>query len=345
MAIDGLVKAGTETKWGFAEEATFGTAIADNGTFIQLEGPIPTVDEGVISDVKTKSNGRRVISDIDIFHTQVGGLRTISFSDVIVRRKDLGHLLYAVHQSAVTQGLVGTGYQKAFTWTSTTTQPDFSASAGYFCTVGIYEPLAAKDRKFTSCILSDLTLSADLTGDGRLRASGTFITGFASSAGATFSGTWAYNTQNYIQCNNPAKKLLGTPELVLYGFDITYSNNAVRVGSNSTGGPETYFIGGGDTGLSVTGNLLVKYDTGTDDLIADSVAGTGRKFEFEVGTDESAGFFDIYLDKCIFGAVDKDYGDARGQAVNLPFTAVHLTGAAMSVAQISDAVDNSWPNT
>jgi len=341
MAIDGLVKAGTETRWGISEEATFGTAIADGGAFIQLEGPIPTVDEGVMSDVKTKANGRRVISDIDIFHTQTGGLRTISFSDLLVRKADLAHLLYAVHGGVVSEGAT-TPYQKSFTWTSTTTQPDYSANAGYFCTVAIYEPLSAKDRKFTSCILSDLTLSADLTGDGRLRASGTFITGFASTAGSTLSGSWAYNTQAYIQCNNPAKKLIASSDIVLYGFDITYSNNAVRVGSDSTGGAETYFIGGGDTGLSVTGNLLVKYDTATDDLIADSVAGTGRKFEFEVGTDGVDGFFDIYLDKIIFGAADKDYGDARGQAVNLPFTAVHLTGAAMSVVQIADAVDKSW---
>jgi len=95
MAIDGLVKAGTETRWGISEESTFGTAIADNGTFIQLEGPIPTVD------VRTKFNGRRVISDIDIFHSQEGGLKTISFSDLIVRKTDLAYLLYLVHGSVV----------------------------------------------------------------------------------------------------------------------------------------------------------------------------------------------------------------------------------------------------
>jgi len=340
MAIDGLVKAGTESRWGISEEATFGTAIADNGTFIQLEGPIPTVDEGVISDVRTKANGRRVISDIDLFHTQTGGLRTISFSDLIVRKTDLAYLLYLVHGSTVAEG-AATPYQKSFTWTSSTTQPDYSANAGLFVTLGINEPLAAKDRKFTSCILSELTLTPDLTGDGRLKASGTFISGFSSTAASTLSGTWAYATQAYIQCNNPSKKTI-VSDVVLYDWSITYANNAVRVGSDATGDAETYFIGGGDTGLSVTGNILTKYDTATDDLIADSVAGTGRKFEFEVGTDGVDGFFDIYLDKCIFGAADKAYGDARGQAVNLPFTAVHLTGSAMSVAQIADAVDRTW---
>jgi len=180
-----------------------------------------------------------------------------------------------------------------------------------------------------------------LSGDGRLKASGTFISGFSSTAASTLSGTWAYGAQNYIQCLNPAKKTI-VADVVLFDWSITIANNAVRVGSDATGDAETYFIGGGDTGLSVTGNILTKYDTATDDLIADSVAGTGRKFEFEVGTDGVDGFFDIYLDKCIFGAADKDYGNANGQAVNLPFTAVHLTSSAMSVFQIADAVDRSW---
>ena len=343
MAIDGLVKAGTETRWGIMEESTFGDSSgAAAGAFVQFEGPIPTVNEGVMRDVKTKFNGRRVISDIDLFHTQAGGLRTITFSDLIVRKTDLGDLLYAVH-GGVTEGEVGVAYQKAFTWTSSTTQPDYSANAGYFCSVGIFDPIAAKDRLFTSCILQSLTLNFPFEGDGRLRASGTFISGFSSSAATTFAGAWAYGAQNYIQCNNPAKKLItGAGDLVLYGMDITISNNAVRVGADATGDAETYFLGGGDAGLSVTGNMLVKYDTNTDDLIADSTAGTPRKFEFEIGTDGVTGFFDIYLDACLFGEADKDYGDARGQAVSLPFTAVHLTGSAQSVFQIADAVDRTW---
>jgi len=34
MAIDGLVKSGFESKWGFAQEATFGTALADSTNYI-----------------------------------------------------------------------------------------------------------------------------------------------------------------------------------------------------------------------------------------------------------------------------------------------------------------------
>lgn len=341
MAIDGLVKAGTESYWGFAEEATFGTPIADGQNFVKLEGPIPTVNEGIIRDVKTKFNGRRVISDIDLFHTQVGGLRTISFSDLIVRRTNLADLLYAVHGSVIVESDT-TPYQKSLTWTSTTTQPDYSANAGYFCTVGIYEPIAAKDRKYTSCILQSLTLNFPFEGDGRVRASGVFISGFSSTMASTLSGTWAYGAQNYIQCNNPAKKFIAANDVVLYGMNITIANNAVRVGSDATGDAETYFLGGGDAGLSVTGNILAKFDTATEDLIADSKAGTPRKFEYEIGTDGADGFFDVYLDACLFGEADKDYGNAMGQAVSLPFTAVHLTGAAQSVFQIADAVDRGW---
>lgn len=340
MAIDGLVKAGTETKWGISEEGTFGTAIADAGAFVVMEGPVPTVNEGVIRDIKTKFNGMRIPSDADDFYTQAGGIRTISFSDMVVRKNSLSDLLYAVSGTVVESDT--TPYQKQFIWKNTTTQPDYSASAGYFCTVGIYEPLAAKDRKFTSCILRTLTLSADLTGDGRLRASGEFISGFSSTVASTFSGTWNYADAEYLQFNNMSLKQIGGADVVVYGFDFTLNNNAVRVGADSSGDAETYFLGGGDTGLSVTGNLLLKYDTATYDLIADSVAGTARSVALYVGTDGADGYFALFCDGAIIGDADKDYGDARGQAVSVPFTAIHKGAANMISINLADAEDRAW---
>jgi len=340
MAIDGLVKAGTETKWGISEESTFGTAIADNGTFVMMEGPPPTVDEGIIRNIDAKFNGMRVPSDSDDFYSQEGGVRVISFSDMTVRKNSLADLLYAASEIAIEAA--ATPYQKQYIWTSTTTQPDFSANAGYFCTVGIYEPLTAKDRKFTSCILRTLTLTADLSGDGRLKASGEFISGFSSSAASTFSGTWAYADAEYINFNNMSLKQVGGTDVVVYGFDWTITNNAVRVGADATGDAETYFIGGGG-GYSVTGNLLLKYDTATDDLIADGVAGTARSIQLSVGSDGVDGYLSLFCDGAIIGDADKNYDDERGQAVSVPFTAIHKNAAAMASVNLADAEDRSWP--
>ena len=336
MAIDGIVKAGTETKWGISEESTFGAVIEDNVAFVQMEGPVPSINEGVIRNIDYKANGSRIRLDTDDYFTQDGGIRVISFSDLIVRRTMLADLLYGVFGN-VTEGAT-TPYSKDFVWTSSTTQPDYSASAGYFMTVAINRTLSSKDRKYTSCILRTLTLTADLTGDGRLRASGEFISGFSSTATANLSGTWAYSAANYFNCHEFSQKQINNVDIVLYGFDVTFTNNAVRIGGNSSGDAESYALPQYD----VTGNLLVKWDTATDDLLADSKQGNLRELDLQVGSAGVAGHFAVFCDNVAFGDVDDEHGDERGHAVNVPFTALFKTGGGMCTATVADGSDRSW---
>ena len=56
MAINGIVHGSNEVQWGIAEESTFGTAIADNGTFFKLDGPVPDPDYGVFHDNNMHNN-------------------------------------------------------------------------------------------------------------------------------------------------------------------------------------------------------------------------------------------------------------------------------------------------
>ena len=335
MAIVGTVYAGTQSKWGFVEEATFGTAIADNQNFAQFEGPVPSVNYGIIRDKDQKFNGSRVLQGSEKYHTDGGGLREISFSDLIVRKLDLGDLLYAVCQN-VTEG-ASTPYTKTYTIDITTTQPDFASDAGYFATIGIYDPIASYMRKFTSCILRDLTLSADLSGDGRLRASGTWISGFSASTTANFSGTWAYNTQAYLDYHSMSTKQIEDTDVVVYGWDITVNNGAERVGSAS-GDAETYGI----PMYNVTGNIRVKYDTSVQGLIADSIAGTGREIDLAVGTGGQDGHFSALLYDVYFDDISKEYGDPKGQLLNVPFQARNLTSSDLALFTLSDADDRAW---
>ena len=238
MAIDAIVKAGTESKWGISEESTFGTPIADNGAFEQFEGAIPTgIDLGVIRDIEPKFDGSRVRKDGNVFYSEAGGTRVIPFSDMIVRRTDLSSLLYGVCQNV--SEAVGTPYTKTFTLTDTTTQPDFGSNAGYFATVAIDDVITNVDRIFKSCILRTLTLTADLSSDGRLRASGEWISGFSTDTAGGLSGTWAYNTQNYYNFNQMTAKQVNNTDMVIYGFDVTITNGAVRAGSDSSGDAES----------------------------------------------------------------------------------------------------------
>ena len=336
MAIVGTVYGGTQSKWGFAEEATFGTAIADDQNFVQFEGPIPTVDYGIVRDKEMKFNGSRVLAGAEKFYTDDGGIRQINFSDLIVRRIDLAPLIYGVFQN-VTEG-AETPYTKTFVIDNTTTQPDFADDAGYFATLGIYDPIASYRRKFTSCILSSLTLTADLAGDGRLKASGTWISGFSASTTANFSGTWAYNAQNYYNYHAMSKKQIEDTDVVVYGWDVTITNNAVRVGGDTSGNAETYALPMYD----ITGNIQVKYDTAVQGLIADSIAGTGREIDLAVGTGGSAGHFSMLLYDVYFDDIAKNYDEPRGHAITVPFQARNLTSSDLALFTISDANDFAW---
>jgi hypothetical protein len=316
MAINGIVHAGTESKWGISEESTFGTPIADTGAFEKMEGPIPTVDPGLFRDNTIKFGSGRVRSASEDFISPEGGTRVLSFSDLVVRQKDLGLLLYLVCQN-VSEG-AGTPYEKTFTFTNATTQPDFSANGGSFVTIGINDTIASYHRKYTSCILRTLTLSSDLSGDGLVRASGEFISGHAQSTTANFNtGAWDYNTQAYYNFHTTPTKKIGGSDIVLYGWDLTINNNGVRVGDTGAGLCETYAIGVGSTGYDISGNIKAKFDANTQGLIAADIAGTTTAIQLACGVDGATGNFDMTMSNSIIQNVGDDYENEKGRALDL----------------------------
>ena len=342
MAISGIVAASTESQWGYVEESTFGTAIADTTAMTKLEGDIPVVSDRGLTRFQGVLNGEgRLPQDKNMYSSEVGGVRVIPFNNVRLRRKDLAVFLYSVLQ-VMDEGESAT-YDKVLISTNSTTQPDFAADAGLFLTIGIEDTIASYHQKYTSCICRTLTLSANpLSGDGLLYASGEFISGFASDTTANFTtGTWAYDALNYIDFGTPAVKTVGGSDIVLYGFDLTFNNNAIRIGNDSSGNAESYALPRYD----ITGNIRCKYDANTQALIASDIAATGFAVQLEVGTAAAAGNVDFVFAECFGNGVVKEYAEAEGQALNIPFVAAYdSTGtAAASVITISDGIDRSWP--
>lgn len=342
MAIDPIVHSPNQSFWAIGEESTFGTPLGDGGTFIKMEGPIPSVDYALLQDLGPKQTGSRVALKDTKYVTQKGGLRVISFSDLVVRQKDLGLLLYGVTQN-VTEGAT-TPYDKAFVLDETTTQPDFSGNGGIFFTVIIADAEEGDQRKFTSCILRTLTLTADVTsGDGRLMASGEFVTGFESDDTANFNAaTVAYQTQSYINFNNLTTATIATNDIVLYSFSITINNNAARVGNTTAGACQTYSIGVPE--YEVTGNIVTKYDDNTKNLLADFLAGTERAIVLATGTSGGSGdYVNFTHNLAIFTGNENDYG-SNAAVVNLPFKCVgDSTGSDNMIDyEVEDAVDRSW---
>jgi len=337
MAIVGTVAGEHESKWGISEMSDFDAAVDEAVNFERMQGPMPSVDNGVFRDANVKGGDGRFRNGANDYVSGMGGLRVISFSDLVVRHDDLGLLLYLVGQN-VSEG-AGTPFEKTYTFYSATTQPNFAADAGSFCQVGIYDTIAGYHRIYTSCILRTLTLSVDLADDGLLRASGEFISGRAENTTQTFNtGTWVYSPQDYWNFHVTPTKKIATVDTVLYGFDITINNNAVRVGSTGANGEcETYAIGTGETGYDISGNVKVKYDTNVQDLFGRDSAGTSTSIQLACGTDGATGNFDFTCNSCLLQGVGSDHADARGHALEVPFVAT-----TTAVFTCSDAKDRAW---
>lgn len=339
MAIDGKVYAGSQAQFGFSEESTFGTAIADNQGFTVFECVPPSVDFGLLVDHEMKHNGTRVKYASDGYVSQKGGLKVLTFSDLICHRTSVAELLYAVLQNC-SEGAADP-YTKTYALDAATTQPDFASNEGFFVTLGIKDSLANYHRKYPSAILRTLTLSSDLTGDGRLRASGEWISGFAATHTSNFTGTWTQPSSNYFEFNSMTTKQLESTDIVVYGWDITIANNAIRIGNNSSGYAESYALG---NPYIVTGNIVLKYDSATDTIINDLVAGNERKLQLAVGTGGAAGHLDFTMNKIAYTGVSMDYGRPEGRAVSLAYEAKYddSGSADLLTVTLSDGVDKAW---
>jgi len=339
MAINSSIFSGSQSKWGICEETAFGTvATPASAAFEMMEGPIPSVDQGLTRDFSVKNNGSRVRSVDNQYSTTTGGIRVISFSDLLVRRTDLCNLMVAVMQN-VTEAT--TPFLKTFAWGPATTQPTFITTSGKCYSIGIVGPIASYMQEYKSCILRSLTLKPGA--DGRLTASGEWISGFAPVTTANFGGTWAYNTQNYYNTRALANKTFTASDVVVYDWSVTFNNHAVPLSWSSTGEAESYVLGSTDAGYEVTGSATLKYDAATQGILADSLAGTPRLFRLSMGTDvNTAGWLDMQFLTCLFDGVDKDYTMEVGQAVKFNFTCGNVTTGHIVDVFITDGVDQTW---
>jgi len=165
---------GTETVLWIAEQATFGTAIADDAADswheIQSVGGKIAPDVNII-DVKG-DRGYRYPDVEDFHHTEDGAMPAAIISDIPIRKTDLARFWMLFFHNCTE------GEEAPFskTFTIPTTYPDFSANGGLFCSVIHKMPVAASSWKINDCICQHLNLknspksvvtgSVDLVGRG-----------------------------------------------------------------------------------------------------------------------------------------------------------------------------------
>lgn len=346
MAIDGTVYAPQQFRLAIAEESTFGTPITTQSSFYELDIINPTQPDmasGIIEDSRKRADGTFVAGNKDYYKSTVGGLYVIPFECIVtVDTADL--LINGVMQDLTSSTNVDTKYNNIWDWDAGTVSPDFSSDAGAFFTVLGYDP--GENWSATSCILRSLTLSAAPgSNGGRLMASGEFVTGFdiditsvtATPASWVKPGVAYYAFQTYSVCS------VGGADIVPYSFSITMTNNAVRVGHDTNGDAQTYFI----KQYECTADIVAKYDATTVGLIDKyRTTPTGGSAEdqvvFSFGSVGSVGGLQFDMNAIYSAPNARDFGQESGVGVGLSFIGVYDgTNEALEVKHTNE-INRGW---
>jgi len=347
MAISSNVYTAPQFRVGIAEEATLGTAITTQSSFKELEitnTPFPSYD-GVVREVRKRADGKRVLSNTDIYVDEEGGDGYTVQVDGILTDKIADLLIYGSMQDLDSEG-ANTPYLKTFEWDGST-DGDNSGSPYKFYTVNGYSPASGESWALTSCIIKTLTISSDPgTNGGRASYSATFWTGYKPSLGATVTpGSWTTpGTDYYVHQLLNTKAIDGTTDnLVVGSFSITFENNVSRVGYDSSGDPQLYVF----PQFDVTGELSVKYDANTKDEIDNFVTNPeGGSAETQIyihwgdGSADGTLLFDV--NAIYTAAPTPDFGNEAGVMVTLPFQGVDDGSNEAVEVKIANAIDRTW---
>ena len=344
MAITNENHGNFETQWGWSEESTFNTAALNSAAFERLEAPVPVPNYDYRKIHDMRHNGSRIVTDQEMLTLVANAWHTVPFSDLVVRREDVGFLLYSVLQQ-VAEGAAGT-FAKTFTIDNTTTQPSFSNDEGLFFTIGINQGIAGRDTTIRSCIGSTITLSWDTaaSADPRLRASGEFVSGGYCVHTNTFSGGWDYSDdENFYDMSNFATKQLDSVDVVIFGGSLTFATGPTRVG-NDAGAAEDYTLA--QNGFMLTGNLILRYDANVVDMLGTHHRnGTLFPIDLEIGSAAAEGHLQFVYNAAKVISYSHDHSRAEGQSINLTFQAGYdKTGSnAAFVGTVEDGKDRAWP--
>tara|TARA_R100000084_G_C4639525_1_gene142974 strand:- start:81 stop:1160 length:1080 start_codon:yes stop_codon:yes gene_type:complete len=352
------VHSGKQARLFIAQEDTFGTARSDAAAWatnnqdgvicLQPTGDLSPADlGGVVRNSEIRAHGQRVKKHTDIFVSQNGSFATMPF-EVLPTRHDLDFLLMGVMQDIESEEASGT-FSKLFTINRDTTQPDFGAISGAYdegllMTVTLDDPIASENDQLTSAIISELTLSSDPGNyGGRLVASGNFYSGFSldhdnnlAPASSIIPDTDYYN-HSLLTTKAIESAALG----VVNSFSITINNNAQRVGSSTTGNAESYAIGIPE--YSITGEMSLKYDSTTKDMVNDFLSGTDRLISLGYGSGTADGSLLIKVNAIYTGHV-KEFGGDSGMFLTIPFEAVDNLADSHNALEIqmANSLDRAW---
>ena len=354
MAISTTVIPISDVKIGIKGETTFGTGIdssgADGTAYRQLPVLQATKPTFNITRESRLLSGRGTVKNAaDTVITAKGGTVTCPFDFLATPELLLQHL------TMVTQTYNADGsdvYTVEVEVYNNNTKVGCTITSGLPHTVNLaYYPKAAEGIKVTGCVVSDMSITGDVTANGgNLSVSGNYFSGFANPLAAgsileqTFDGTWVEPDAGvFFNVGSLSTKQLSVEgadqDIILKSFNLNIANGVNRVGSNTNGDAEAYAF----PEYVVTGDITVKYDTeislsAADNVVQNFIDGnTGTlALKFGDGTVSSVSEMNILAEVQFTGDPTQDISE-NGIFWTIPFECVQNSSTeALKISLFSD---------
>jgi len=133
----------------FKEQAVWGTA--GTADFIRADYELTAIDPDTQVRIINASSAKRTVPAAYHIHDTKGSVPKITLSGWL-KKDDAAHFFYGLYQNVLEAE--ATPFQKTYTFG--TTQPDFTASAGWFGSVAIISPVASTTHVLCDCIVSEI---------------------------------------------------------------------------------------------------------------------------------------------------------------------------------------------
>jgi len=330
---------GQDEQYSLIDQSTWGDAPATNDASQGIHVAEWDFKPTVTFLEPNRAKAQRYHLTTDLTAHEKGALHEVSLPAIPAVKDQVDKFLYGVMQN-VSEG-TSADFTKTFTFPQT--QPDFTASAGYFTTLVNKMPVSSTSHYVNDAIIRDLTFTcAPNTNDGMLTVEATFV-GRDHNETFNYSGTITYpdvavGSDFYFFHDMVTKSVAGTG--VVLGDDgvkITISNGAMPLGSDS-GKFETFRL----PFYTVQTTVNALWDSTMRTSMASMRAGTAEALVFEWGTADTDGHLKFTMNGK--WREPRDLSHARdGEFVTLTHEASGVYGSTEPLTVlIANAVDRTW---
>lgn len=340
----------THSQHGFraaiAKQAAFGTAHSTQTDFIELWlTNRPEQQSSPIIDETKRADGSAVHSANDRYISQPGGEHTIPVEGILTLAQ-AATLIFGTVQAITSEG--ADPFPKVFTLGAAFTPPT-SVACPLTCLIS--DP-SGNNVALQDCVFRNMTFSQSPgSNGGRVAFSGTLVSGAiidTTSVTATVASWVAPGTAYYGLSNldSPTINVAGggALDVVVFGWSLTIDNGCKPYPAfDSSGNALGMAIAASPAGVSITGELTVKYDTNTKSAYGDFLAGSMLviSLPFYASTSTDLTFTINARHKA---QPTKDFGADSGVQITFNFEAVNNPTGPVSalVMTVEDGVDRSW---